>query len=247
MTDATPCLGEIDVVVLAGGLGTRIQGALGDTPKILAPIGDRTFLDILLSRLSHFGAKRVVLGLGHLGKKVVAHLEDRKRDYKPGGLKIVTAIEPSPLGTAGALRFLAPRFKSDPVMIMNGDSFTGADLCKFLARHRASKAEASILTARVKSTAQYGRLKISRQKKIEEFLEKDAGQTGPGVINAGVYLFNASMLTRIAAMGGASLEKDVFQALPAATLGAISGTGPFIDIGTPADLARAPKVLKPYF
>ncbi len=163
MTDATPCLGEIDVVVLAGGLGSRIQGTLGDTPKILAPIGDRVFLDILLSRLIHFGGKRVVLGLGHLGKKVVAHLETNA----PKGLTIVTAIEASPLGTAGALRFLAPRFKSDPVMIMNGDSFIGADLCKFIARHRASKAEASILTAKVKDTAQYGRIKISRQQKIE--------------------------------------------------------------------------------
>lgn len=243
MTNTVSCLGKIDVVVLAGGLGTRIQDTLGDTPKILAPIGDKVFLDILLARLSAFGAKRVVLGLGHLGKQVVAHLDGNK----PKGLKIVTAIEATPLGTAGALRFLAPRFKSDPVMVMNGDSFIGADLCRFLNAHRKSGAEGSILTAKVKDTSRFGQLKISKKRRVEEFLEKSKGKNGPGVINAGVYLFNAAMLTRIAAMGGASLEKDVFQALPTGTLGAVTGSGPFIDIGTPADLTRAPKVLRPYF
>jgi len=62
MADPAPCLKDIDIVILAGGLGTRIQDALGDTPKILAPIGDLPFLDILLSRLAGFGVKRVVLG-----------------------------------------------------------------------------------------------------------------------------------------------------------------------------------------
>ncbi len=242
MTDTTPCLREIDVVILAGGLGTRIRDSLGDTPKILAPIGDKPFVDILLSRLSHFGAKRVVLGLGHLGQKVVAHLEGNN----PEGLEIDTVIEAEPLGTAGAIRFLGSRFKSDPVMVMNGDSFFGSNLCDFVEAHEKSGAFASILCAQVDDTTRYGRVRLSPQGRIEAFLEKDPDQGGAGLINAGVYLFSGAMMEKINTMEGPSLERDVFGALPPETLNAVPRAGPFIDIGTPGDLARAPEVLKPY-
>ena len=63
------CLAALDVLVIAGGLGTRIQSALGDTPKLLAPIGGRPYLAYLLDWLRRFGAKRIVLGLGHRRKR----------------------------------------------------------------------------------------------------------------------------------------------------------------------------------
>jgi NDP-sugar pyrophosphorylase family protein len=59
------CLDEVDVFVLAGGLGTRVRPVLGDTPKLLAPLMRRTYLDHLLDWLQGFGAQRAVLGLGH--------------------------------------------------------------------------------------------------------------------------------------------------------------------------------------
>ncbi|MBM3572744.1 MAG: hypothetical protein FJX52_10375, partial [Alphaproteobacteria bacterium] len=62
MTDQPAGIGQIDVAILAGGLGTRIRGVLGDTPKVLAPIhcngGARPFLDILLNWLSREGVRR---------------------------------------------------------------------------------------------------------------------------------------------------------------------------------------------
>ena len=236
------CLNAVDVVVLAGGLGTRIRDVLGDTPKLLAPVGETPFLDFLLGRLQGFGARRLVLGLGHLGEKVVAHLEAHPRE----SLDIVTVIEPEPLGTAGALRFLADRIETDPVMVINGDSFIGADLCQFLDAHQESGAGASIITAEVEDASAFGRLRLSPENKVEAFLEKDETQRGPGQINAGVYLFSAAMVAEIAAMEGPSLERDVFQALPAGTLKAVPSGAPFIDIGTPEDLARAADVLKPF-
>ena len=238
----SPCLNDIDVIVLAGGLGTRIRDTLGDTPKLLASVNDRPFLDYLIGRLKGFGAKRLVLGLGHLGGRVEEHL----KSHPPEGLDIVTLIEPEPLGTAGALRFIAPHVESDPVMVMNGDSFTGADLCDFVQAHRRSDAEGSILATEVEDTAEFGRLNVSPEGRVLEFSEKDSGQTGPGLINAGVYLFDAAMMARIEGMEGSSLERDVFQVLAPGTLGAVVGQGPFIDIGTPASLAGAAAVLKPF-
>lgn len=238
----SPCLKDIDVVVLAGGLGTRIRDTLGDTPKLLAPIGGTTFLDIIVNRLKLFGARRMILGLGHLADKVVSHLDA----HPPDGLDIVTMIEPEPLGTAGALRFLAAEIETDPVMVMNGDSFFDSDLCDFVQAHEKSGMIASILCARVEDTAPYGRVGISPGARIESFLEKDPDQGGPGLINAGVYLFSGGMLKRIAAIEGPSLETDVFEALPSETLNAVTSDGTFIDIGTPENLRRAADVLKPF-
>src|SRR5215475_7400448 len=95
------CLERCDSLVLAGGLGTRIRPVLGDVPKLLAPIGKRTYLDFLLEWLARFGARRVVFALGHGAPPILDHLGRRPR----GSLAIETAVEPSPLGTAGAVRF----------------------------------------------------------------------------------------------------------------------------------------------
>jgi mannose-1-phosphate guanylyltransferase len=129
---------------------------------------------------------------------------------------------------------------------MNGDSFIDADLCGFLAAHEQSGAEASLLCAEIEDTTRYGRLQLSPQGRIEAFLEKDPALSGPGVINAGVYLFSGAMLKTIEAMDGPSLELDVFAALAPETLNAVPSTGTFIDIGTPDDLARAENVLRPF-
>ncbi len=242
MAAPRPCLNEIDVVVLAGGLGTRIKDTLGDTPKLLAPIGGHAFLDILIARLRRFGARRLILGLGHLAGKVTAHLETNP----PAEIDIVTAVEPEPLGTAGALRFVMPKINTDPVLVMNGDSFIGADLCVFADAHRQSGAELSILCAEVPDTAAFGRLDISPEGRVLAFSEKSPDSSGPGVINAGVYLFNAAMLERINALAGPSLERDVFQALAPETIHAVTSDATFIDIGAPEDLARAEDVLGPF-
>ena len=243
---AATCLNDIDTVVLAGGLGTRMQDTLGDTPKLLAPIGGTPFLDYIINRLKLFGARRVILGLGHLADTVVDYLETQPPDGIFTGIDIVTMIEPEPMGTAGALRFLASEINTDPVLVMNGDSFFDSDLCDFVQAHEKSGMIVSILCAQVEDTAQYGRVSISPEGQLESFLEKDPDQGGAGIINAGVYLFSDGMMKRVVAMEGPSLETDVFEALPSGTLNAVESTGTFIDIGTPGDLARAANVLKSF-
>ena len=113
-------------------MGTRIRPVLGDLPKILAPILGRPYLAYLLDWLERFGARRVVLGLGHRAQAVVEYLEDA---HPASQIEVTTVVEPSPLGTAGAIRFARGALRSDPVLVMNGDSFTDADLCAFVDRH----------------------------------------------------------------------------------------------------------------
>lgn len=230
-------LSDIDVAVLAGGLGTRIRGILGDTPKVLAPIAGRAFLSHLLDHLALHGGKRVVLCLGHMADRVTAWLAQGDSRHC---LDVVCEIEPRPLGTAGAIRFVRDELKSDPVLVMNGDTFLDADLGAFAAAHRRSGAEASVLCVAVEDAARYGRVDIGADGRVTRFAEKAPGR---GTVNAGVYLFSAAFLDRLAAGDAVSLERDVLEKLPPGTLNAAVVHGRFIDIGTPDSLARAPAVI----
>jgi NDP-sugar pyrophosphorylase family protein len=234
-------LAGLDVVVLAGGLGTRLRAVVADRPKVLAPVAGRPFLDHLLAWLARQGARRVVLALGHLAEQVEDHLA--ARGGVPAGLSVETAREPEPMGTGGALAFCRPRLCSDPVMVVNGDTFVEVGLAAFAASFAASGAEAGLVAVRVPDAARYGRLELSAAGRVERFAEKDAAATGPAWINGGIYLLTARALDRLPP-GPSSLERDLLERLPPGSVAAFpAGGGRFIDIGTPASLAEAPAVL----
>jgi len=233
-------LETIDVVILAGGLGTRVSSILKDTPKVLAPIDGRPYLEHLIDRLTGFGARRILLLIGHLADAVKTHIETNPRP----DCEIISIIEPEPMGTAGALRLARDHFNSNPVMVMNGDSFVDANLCDFLNNHIASEAEGSLLCTKVDDAGRYGRIDCDEDDRIIRFVEKDPDFHGEGLVNAGIYLFNTAMLDYIALSFGASLEHDIFEKLPERHLNAYAGTFTFIDIGTPESLALAPEVFR---
>lgn len=234
-------LSGVDVVVLAGGLGTRIRSVLGDTPKVLAPVAGRAFLGHTLDWLAGAGARRVVLCLGHRAERVQAWLAAEART----DLEIVTVVEPAPLGTAGALRLARPTLRSDPVLVMNGDTFVDADLPGFLEHHRASGAEASLLCVEVPDAERFGRVEIGSDGSIRRFAEKTPGDRSPGLINAGLYLFGAGWLDGLAAGSAVSLERDALTAASPGTLKGMACRAAFIDIGTPQSLDEAASVLPP--
>jgi NDP-sugar pyrophosphorylase family protein len=229
---------DIDVAILAGGLGTRLSGAIGALPKVLAPVAGRPFLDILLDRIARQGFRRVVLLLGYRADAVAAHLtRQARRD-----LTIETVVEPSPLGTAGALRAAMPHLHSDPVLVLNGDSFVAFDPLALLDEYRRAKAPAALICVEVPDASRYGALEIDANSYLLRFLEKRPGG-GPGLINAGVYLLGRGFLDTLARSDGASFERDVLERQPAGRLLAVRTGGTFLDIGTPESLAQAPAML----
>jgi len=229
----------IDVVVLAGGLGTRLRTVLGDRPKVLAPVGGRPFLDHLLARLAAEGAGRVILSLGHLAKSVLRHLET---GHQP--LPVLASVEPKPLGTAGAIRFVAARLQGDPVLVMNGDTWLDCDFGAFLTAHRAAGRTASLLCVAVDDVERYGSVEVAADGSLARFVEKDPARSGRGLINGGIYLFSAAALDDLARMPGPSLERDFLGLLPPGSIHAhVAAGAAFIDIGTPESLAAAAAVI----
>ena len=229
------CLHDIDVAILAGGLGSRLQGTLDDLPKVLAPIGKKPFLKILLDHLQSFGARRVILALGHLAEHVMVFLEENPTK----DVKIDYTIEDRPQGTAGAIRTISHHFYNYPVMVMNGDSFIDANLCTFRNSHVRSGAKASILCTTISDNSRFGNVSLDNGSRITSFDEKKANRLGVKLINGGVYFFEKETIEKLNSSSAKSLEREIFPNMLDGSLNGYSGSFRFIDIGTPESLKSA--------
>ena len=224
---------SVTAVVLAGGLGTRLRPVVGDRQKTIADVGGRPFLSRILDQLEKIGVCRIVLCTGHGAEQVEETLAARQ-----GIAKITFSREEKPMGTGGALRLAVPVAAADTLLVLNGDSYTEANLDAFLTDYQRSGRIPTLLLVEVADTRRYGRVECGPAGEVRAFTEKGAA-TGPGWINAGVYLMESKNAARIPADRPVSLERDVFPSWLAAGLRGHRTTGRFIDIGTPESYAAA--------
>ncbi len=227
----------MEALILAGGLGTRLAPVLPGIPKVLAPVAGQPFLKLLLQELRRNGIKRVVLSVGYKAELVREHLGDSF-----AGIELEYAVEVKPLGTGGAARASMALANTDPVFVLNGDTFVELEYAAMLARHQKAGADISLAVTRVGDSSRYGAIVISRDHRVIAFGEKS--QAGPGYISAGVYLMSRDVFAPYRLPESFSLEQDflspyVQQLRPLA----FETSGRFIDIGVPEDLARAQREL----
>lgn len=226
-------LASVTATILAGGFGTRLRPVMTDRPKVLAEIHGRPFLSYLLDQGVAAGVKSVVLCTGYLGEQVQAAFSHTYR-----GLRLLYSQESAPLGTAGALRLALPLLKSGLVLVMNGDSFCQVDLGAFWTWHREQGATATLLLTKVPDTTRYGQVQMEPDGRVQSFVEKGKA-SGPGWINAGIYLLRRELLHTIPAGRAVSIEKEMFPAWVGQGLYGYRSEGRFIDIGTPESYALA--------
>jgi len=224
---------DISTVILAGGLGTRLRFVLSARPKVLALVRGRPFLTYLLDQLAAVGAREVVFCIGYMADMVKETLGDRYQT-----MHLTYSRENEPLGTGGALRQALPLFSSDPILVMNGDSFVDADLAAYLRWFLQKDLEASMVLAKVSDTSRFGRVTSDEQERILGFEEKGAHH-GPGWINAGIYFLKQNFLRAIPSGRFVSIEKEIFPAWVSHGLYGYKTEGRFIDIGTPESYAMA--------
>lgn len=225
---------ETDVMVLVGGLGTRLQSVVSDRPKALASINGRPFLHYLFGQIETAGFRRVVLCTGFRGGQIEDELARAS-----GQLEFVFSREDRPLGTAGALRLGLDRLQSPNVMILNGDSFIDADLRAFLNWYASASFEVGLMAASVADAGRFGTLEVNEAGAISAFREK-RGVSQEGWINAGVYVLSKERLFDIPLGRTVSLEQDIFpQWSRQGLMGAYRVRGKFIDIGTPESYSAA--------
>jgi NDP-sugar pyrophosphorylase family protein len=225
-------VGDRRALILAGGKGTRLAAAVPDRPKILAPIDDRTFLDVLVSELARRGFSRLAFLLGFRHAEVVAALE-RTRRLHPS-LRIEWSIEQQPLGTAGAVKH-ARDLCTEDFFLINGDTYLDFDAQALLETHERTGAAVTLAAARVPDTSRYGSLELAADGRLLRFREKTE-QSAPGLINGGVYVIAPRVLDGIAHGRAVSLEHEVFPQLLSRgeRLAVVEQRGAFFDIGTEA-------------
>jgi len=228
-------LSEVTAAILAGGLGTRLRSVVPDRPKVLAEVSGRPFIEYLLDQLVREGVRRAVLLSGFLGEQVRQRLGSSYR----GKIALEYSQEQQPMGTAGALRLALSRLDlSDPVLVLNGDSYCDARLDAFAVWHAARESAATILLTEVADTRRYGRVQVDDDGHVLRFMEK-AQAEGPGWVNGGIYLLRRELIAQIPAGRAMSLERQVFPSWIGMGLHGFRSEGRLWDIGVPEAYARA--------
>ena len=231
--------GAVRAFVLCGGLGTRLRSLLSDRPKSMALISGTPFLQLLLDGLRSQGVADVILGTGYMAEKIESYFGFGRKL----AMRIRYSREHEPLGTGGALKLAEPLI-TDPVVVLNGDSYVEWDLVPMLELLRAKEAAMVILLRSVGNLARYGSVALDRDGRVTQFVEKGAC-AGPGLINAGVYLIGKQIVHDLPAGVAISLERDVVPRLLDRGVYGLVCTGLFIDIGIPDDFNRAQTLLGP--
>ena len=222
------------VLILAGGLGTRLRSVVSDRPKVLAEVAGRPFITYLLDRLDQSGFRSVTLLTGYKGEMVEQQLGLTYQSIHLG-----YSVEATPLGTGGAIRAAARVIPCDQLLVLNGDTYFDVDYQDFL--EQALLGSDLIACRQVVDVGRYGAIRMDDTGRVTALAEKEV--SGPGLINGGIYLLNrdaiASWQEEVF-----SIETDYFpKALMDRRLYGKSSNGGFIDIGVPEDLGRASEVL----
>ncbi len=182
----------------------------------------------------------MILGTGYMAEKI--------ESYFGSGNKLAMRIrysrEHEPRGTGGALKLAEPLI-SDPVLVLNGDSYVEWDLVPVLELFKTKDADLVIVLQTVADVTRYGSVALDQDGRVTQFVEKGVA-AGPGLINAGVYLLRKQIVRGLPAGTAISLEKEVFPRLLDRRVYGLVCTGLFIDIGVPDDLRRAQGLLTPH-
>lgn len=226
-------LSQVTAALLVGGFGTRLQSVVSDRPKPLAAIAGKPFLSYQFDQLAQSGVARVVLCTGFRGGQI-----EEMYGQQYGSLRLEYSLEPEPLGTGGALRFAFERLGPGPLLVMNGDSYCHAPLQELARFHGEHRSSFSLLLTHVPQTERFGQVTINEQQQITNFKEK-AAASGPGYINAGVYLVDQAIINQIPTQRAVSLEREVFPQLVGGRFYGLQSHSPFLDIGTPESYASA--------
>lgn len=230
-------LKDIDVVILCGGLGTRLRSAVSDRPKALAKINDKTFLDVLIDDLLKHGFRNIILCVGFLKEQIIEHFNYEK-DYN-----ILFSEEDTPLGTGGALKNARLLIKSDTFMVMNGDSICKLDFKELFDIHINKNAILSMVLTRSQDGNDYGNVVLDDSQNIISFKEK-VDNKGECLINAGVYMMQKEIFSYVPDEANFSLEYDLFPKLITSECYGYIIENELLDIGTPERYKNAIDIIK---
>lgn len=177
-------------VIMAGGKGTRLRPITEHLPKPMIQIAGRPILERLVLHVLSFGVRRIFLSINYLGEMVQRHFGDGSQF----GCEIEYLTEDKPLGTGGALSLL-PALPEHPVLVMNGDVVTQADLGAMLDFHQRHHFDATMAIREYTHTVPFGCVE-TKDNRVVELVEKP---TLRQQVNTGIYVLSPSLLSNVPA------------------------------------------------
>lgn len=233
----------MDVIILAGGLGTRLQCIVSDIPKCMAPIANKPFLYYLLKYLTKFKIERIILSVGYQREKIFKWVD--REDHK-FPFELCYAIENEPLGTGGGIKNALSITNSNDVCIINGDTFFEVDLNIFKKQHEQNLSLLSLALKPLKNFDRYGNVEVNDKHIINNYNEKSFCKKGQ--INGGIYILkkDANLFSNYSEKF--SFETDFLQKrVSEIQMYGFIYNDYFIDIGEPEDYSKAQNDFKTIF
>ena len=179
---------KVEVLILSGGKGTRLQTVVKDVPKPMAEISNKPFLEFLVNNFKRQGFHNICFLTGHKASVIVKHFGSEYR----------YSHEETPLGTGGAVKQAIESSHFDRFIVINGDSFFNIDYGSFLDR-TFNKFDFTIALKRMNNVERYGAVRLNDQGRIIKFEEKSGSKSteSSAFINAGVYYLTKELVTSI--------------------------------------------------
>ena len=226
----------IDVVIMAGGLGSRLKPLTDETPKPLLKIGDKTIIDYNIDRLISFGVDDFWISVRYLANQIKEHFGDGNNR----NVSIEYVSEDTPLGTIGAVSKIN-NFKHDFVLITNSDILTNLNYENFFEDFIEKDADMSVVTIPYDVKIPYAVMETNAHN-ILSFLEKP---TYTYYSNGGIYLIKKSILKNIPKNKFFN-STDLMELLLEKNLNLISYpmNNYWLDIGNPKDYLKAQNDIK---
>lgn len=221
-------------LILVGGYGTRLRPLTLNRPKPLVEFANKPMMLHQVEALAAAGVRHIVLAVSYRAEML--EQEIRAEETKLG-IKITLSHETEPLGTAGPLALARDILAADdePFFVLNSDIICAFPFKEMVQFHKHHGKEGTIVVTKVDEPSKYGVVVYTPETgSIERFVEKPQ-EFVSNKINAGLYIFNPSMLSRIK-LQPTSIEKEVFPFMAQdGNLFAMELDGFWMDVGQPKD------------
>jgi len=181
---------KIPVIIMAGGLGTRLKPFTNVLPKPLLPFENKTIIDRIISNCESYNLTDIFISINNQSKVLRAYLEEM---YKKSSINIRYIEEKKPLGTIGSIKLLSnKRFKT--LMVINCDIISFFDYPSFFNFHKQKKNDISFVVSQKQLANPYGVCKKDKKNNFVKIVEKP---TTNHLINVGIYLINSDIIKYI--------------------------------------------------
>lgn len=148
----------MEVIILAGGLGTRLRSVVSEVPKCMAPVAGKPFLWYLLKYLTRYDVSKVILSVGYLRGVIFDWVEEMKDDFP---FHFDYAIEEEPLGTGGGIRLALNKATTSDVVVLNGDTYFDVNLEELMKNHRLYSSAVTLALKPMCDFDRYGRVVLT--------------------------------------------------------------------------------------